>query len=83
MYKQIADQTSFTIANSPIWRIKVQEYSQAIVASCVEQISDLQGYSGVGVNGDPYDTPSWNAALKAAQDLLRTRFEINDEQRRG
>lgn len=83
MYKQIADQTSFTIANSPIWRIKVQEYSQAIVASCVEQISDLQGYSGVGVNGDPYDTQSWNAALKAAQDLLRIRFEINDEQRRG
>lgn len=77
--KQIAKQTSFTIADSPIWRIKVREYSLAIVASCVEQISDLQGYSGVGTDGDPYDTASWNAALKAAQDLLRTRFEINNE----
>jgi hypothetical protein len=78
MYKQIADQTSFTIADSPIWRIKVREYSLAIVASCVEQISDLKGYSGVGLDGNPYDTASWNAALAAAQDLLRTRFELDE-----
>jgi len=77
--RELAEQTNFTIANSPIWGVKVQEYSLAIVASCVDQISDLQGYSGVGLDGNPYDTPSWNAALKAAQDLLRTRFELDNE----
>ena len=77
--KELAEQTNFTIADSPIWGVKVQEYSLAIVASCVDQISDLQGYSGVGNDGDPYDTASWNAALAAAQDLLRTRFELDNE----
>ena len=76
--KQIAERTSFTIADSPIWRQKVREYSLAIVASCIEQISDLKGYSGVGLDGNPYDTASWNAALAAAQDLLRTRFELDE-----
>jgi hypothetical protein len=78
LIKNIADKTHFTVADSPIWRAKVQEYSLAIVASCVEQISDLQGYSGVGTDGNPYDTASWNAALAAAQDLLRTRFELDE-----
>jgi len=77
--RELAEQTNFTIADSPIWGVKVQEYSLAIVASCVDQISDLQGYSGVGNDGDPYDTASWNAALAAAQDLLRTRFELDNE----
>ena len=76
LIKNIAADTHFTIADSPIWRIKTQEYSRAIVASCIEQISDLRGYSGVGTDGDPYDTPSWNAALTAAEQLLRERFEI-------
>ena len=76
LIKNIAADTGFTIADSPIWRIKTQEYSRAIVASCIEQISDLRGYSGVGTDGDPYDTPSWNAALTAAEQLLRERFEI-------
>jgi hypothetical protein len=76
LIKNIAADTHFTIADSPIWRIKTQEYSRAIVASCIEQISDLRGYSGVGTDGDPYDTPSWNAALEAAQQLLRERSEI-------
>ena len=77
LIKNIADKTHFTVADSPIWRAKVQEYSRAIVSSCIDQISDLRGYSGVGTDGDPYDTPSWNAALAAAQQLLRERFEIN------
>jgi hypothetical protein len=81
LIKNIADKTHFTVADSPIWRAKVQEYSQAIVVSCIEQISDLRGYSGVGTNGDPYDTPSWNAALAAAEQLLRERFEIEPKSR--
>ena len=81
LIKNIAADTGFTIADSPIWRIKTQEYSRAIVASCIEQISDLRGYSGVGTDGDPYDTPSWNAALTAAEQLLRERFEIEPKSR--
>jgi hypothetical protein len=76
LIKNIAAKTHFTIADSPIWRVKTQEYSQAIVASCIEQIADLRGYSGVGTDGNPYDTESWNAALAAAQQLLQERFEI-------
>ena len=81
LIKNIADKTNFTVADSPIWRAKVQEYSLAIVASCIDQISDLRGYSGVGTDGDPYDTPSWNAALAAAQQLLLERFEIEPKSR--
>jgi hypothetical protein len=76
LLKNIADKTHFTVADSPIWRAKVQEYSQAIVVSCIDQIADLRGYSGVGTDGNPYDTESWNAALTAAANLIRTRFEI-------
>ena len=76
LIKNIAADTHFTVADSPIWRAKVQEYSLAIVVSCIDQIRDLRGYSGVGTDGDPYDTPSWNAALAAAEQLLRERFEI-------
>ena len=36
-------------------------------------LEDLRGYSGVGTDGNPYDTPSWNAALKAAQQVLLER----------
>ena len=79
LIKNIAASTHFTIADSPIWRVKTQEYSQAIVVSCIEQIADLRGYSGIGADGNPYDTPSWNAALEAAQRLIRTRFEIKAE----
>ena len=78
LLKNIADKTHFTVADSPIWRAKVQEYSQAIVASCIDQISDLRGYSGVGKEGDPYDTETWNAAIAEAQKLLKTRFDLPD-----
>ena len=39
----------------------------------LEVLEDLRGYSGVGVDGNPYDTPSWNAALKAAEQVLLER----------
>ena len=39
----------------------------------LEVLEDLRGYSGVGTDGNPYDTPSWNAALKAAQQVLLER----------
>ena len=36
----------------------------------LDVLEDLRGYSGVGTDGNPYDTPSWNAALKAAEQVL-------------
>lgn len=39
----------------------------------LEVLKDLRGYSGVGAAGNPYDTPSWNAALKAAEQVLLER----------
>ena len=39
----------------------------------LEVLEDLRGYSGVGAAGNPYDTPSWNAALKAAEQVLLER----------
>lgn len=73
-FNHIAEQTGFRLFDSPIWRLKVKEYSQAVVKDCVEQLGDLRGYSGVGEDGNPYDTESWNAALAAAQELLITRY---------
>jgi hypothetical protein len=74
-FKDIAAQTGFGLFDSPIWRLKVKEYSEAVVKNCVEQIDDLRGYSGVGEDGNPYDTTSWNAALTAAKTLLEERFK--------
>jgi hypothetical protein len=39
----------------------------------LEVLEDLRGYSGVGADGNPLDTPSWNAALKAAEQVLLER----------
>ena len=48
-------------------------YNNALVEVAVEALQDLRGYSGVGADGNPYDTPSWNAALKAAEQVLLER----------
>ena len=40
----------------------------------LDVLEDLRGYSGVGTDGNPYDTPSWNAALKAAEQLIKERI---------
>ena len=39
----------------------------------LDVLEDLRGYSGVGTDGSPYDTPSWNAALKAAEQVILER----------
>ena len=44
------------------------------ISVALEVLEDLRGYSGVGTDGNPYDTPSWNAALKAACDIIKTRI---------
>ena len=41
----------------------------------LEVLEDLRGYSGVGTDGNPLDTISWNAALRAAIDIIKTRLD--------
>lgn len=43
-----------------------------------EVLADLRGYSGVGVDGNPYDTPSWNAALTAARQVILHRLCLGE-----
>lgn len=42
-------------------------------------LDDLRGYSGVGVDGNPYDTPSWNAALVAARQVILHRLNLGEQ----
>ena len=49
-------------------------FAELILQECLDATEDLRGYSGVGNNGDPYDTPSWNAALVSLKNLIRFRF---------
>lgn len=41
-------------------------------------LEDLKGYSGVGEDGNPYDTSSWNAALKAVRNIIEVRLTHDD-----
>ena len=45
----------------------------------LEVLQDLRGYSGVGIDGNPLDTSSWNAALIAAQEIIGLRY-FNEKQ---
>ena len=49
-------------------------FALLIVQECIRVLEDLKGYSGVGSDGNPYDTPSWNAALKAAEEVIIKRM---------
>jgi hypothetical protein len=48
-----------------------QEGYELAIRNCIEKLQDLRGYSGVGTDGNPYDTPSWNAALQSAQEIIQ------------
>jgi hypothetical protein len=49
------------------------------ISIALEVLQDLRGYSGVGIDGNPLDTSSWNAALIAAQEIIRLRY-FNEKQ---
>jgi hypothetical protein len=53
-------------------------FALLIVQECIRVLEDLRGYSGVGMDGNPYDTPSWNAALKAVKDVMEVRLAHDD-----
>ena len=40
----------------------------------LEVLEDLHGYSGVGADGNPLCTHSWNSALLAAEQLIKERI---------
>ena len=54
---------------------ELHDFITDIVLECTKVLEDLRGYSGVGTDGNPYDTPSWNAALESAKDIIRTRIK--------
>ena len=65
---------AYTALAMAIWNKAIAQERKAML----DVLEDLRGYSGVGADGNPYDTPSWNAALKAAQEVLleRTRGTV-------
>jgi len=56
-------------------RFDHEQFADMIVEQTLVALEDLKGYSGVGADGDPYDTSSWNAALVAAAELIRSRLQ--------
>lgn len=50
------------------------KFSELLVQDCLDSLTYLRGYSGVGEDGNPYDTSSWNAALAAAQNNILDRL---------
>ena len=52
----------------------INRFTELVVTECINSLSNLRGYSGVGNDGNPYDTSSWNAALIAAQNTIKERF---------
>jgi hypothetical protein len=49
------------------------------IGIALDVLKDLRGYSGVGIDGNPLDTSSWNAALVAAQEIIGLRLS-NEKQ---
>lgn len=46
----------------------------SLIEEVTNALDDLKGYSGVGTDGNPYCTASWNAALAAAKTLILERL---------
>ena len=40
----------------------------------LDVLEDLRGYSGVGADGNPLCTHSWNSSLLAAEQLIKERI---------
>ena len=55
-------------------RFDHEQFANVLVGQAIVALKDLRGYSGVGSDGNPYDTPSWNAALEAAEQVIKDRL---------
>ena len=40
--RELAEQANLTIATSPLWEHKVQEFAQLIVAECISVVDDAE-----------------------------------------
>ena len=79
LIRELAQKADYTIVNSPIWQYQLNKFIKLIVFECVQATNDLYGYSGVGLDGNPYCTASWNAALEAAKTLILERLSTPSE----
>jgi len=77
LIQELAQKADYTIVNSPIWQYQLNKFIELIVLECIQATNDLHGYSGVGVDGNPYCTASWNAALEAAKELMVSRLDVS------
>ena len=59
-------------------RFDHEKFTNELVGQAIVALKDLRGYSGVGNDGNPYDTPSWNAALEAAEQVIKDRLLEED-----
>ena len=55
-------------------RFDHEQFANILIGQALVALKDLRGYSGVGSDGNPYDTPSWNAALEAAEQVIKDRL---------
>jgi hypothetical protein len=53
---------------------ELTSYASALVEVAIQAIQDLRGYSGVGADGNPLCTHSWNSALHAAEQVIKERI---------
>lgn len=72
--REIARQSGYPMVDSPVWKSQFERFIDLLLAECQTAAQDLRGYSGVGEDGNPYDTASWNAALTAVNELIKKRL---------
>jgi len=72
--RELGLKSGYLLVDSPVWKNQLDQFIDLLMAKCLTAVQDLKGYSGVGRDGDPYDTESWNAALAAVEDLIKLRL---------
>lgn len=72
--RELARQSGYPMVDSPVWKSQFERFIDTLLAECQTAAQDLRGYSGVGEDGNPYDTASWNAALTAVEELIKKRL---------
>jgi len=72
--RELARQSGYPMVDSPVWKSQFERFIDTLLTECLTAAQDLRGYSGVGEDGNPYDTESWNAALAAVEELINKRL---------
>ena len=72
--RELGLKSGYLLVDSPVWKNQLDQFIDLLIAECLTAVQDLRGYSGVGADGNPYDTESWNAALAAVEELINKRL---------